>query len=320
MRPTGAFEFPRREREVLAKARRLEWITLGYVASAAALLYLTMGSSQAMRTSFLEDVISLVPAAVFLICSRIAQRPPSPNLPYGLHGAVGIGYLAASLALCAMGLFLLLEAALKVIAGERTTIGGMHLFGTTVWAGWPMLAALAYTGIPSVFLGRAKLRLASRIHDKILYADAKMMKADWMAELATAIGVLGAGFGLWWLDPLAAAVVSLDIIKDGVENIGVAMSDLIERRPRKTDRSDVEPLPDDVKRLLERLDWVEAAAVRLRETGHVFFGEAYVVPRDGDDLPQRIEQAVAAAKRLDWRLHDLVISPVRHLDDGEAPR
>ena len=28
-------------------------------------------------------------------------------------------------------------------------------------------------------------------------------------------------------------------------------------------------------------DWVQVAEVRLREDGHVFFGEAYIVPRGG---------------------------------------
>jgi hypothetical protein len=42
---------------------------------------------------------------------------------------------------------------MKLIANERTTIGGMTLFGHTLWAGWPMLVAVAYTAIPSIFLG-----------------------------------------------------------------------------------------------------------------------------------------------------------------------
>lgn len=319
MKPTGDFEFPPAQAAVMARARRLQWLSVAYIVSAASLLYVTMGSSQAMRTSFFEDVISLTPGVAFLVCTRIALRAPSVTYPYGRHGAVSIGYLVAALALCGMGLFLLLEAAAKVIAGERTTIGGMSLLGTTVWAGWPMLAAVAYTAIPSVFLGRAKMRLALPLHDKILYADAKMMKADWMAELATAVGVLGVGFGWWWVDPLAAALVSLDILKDGVENLGVAVADLIERRPRKTDRSAYEPLPEEVKRWLEELDWVEAAAVRLRETGHVFFGEAYVVPRPGTgDLPARLAAAAEAVKARDWRLHDLVVTAVPRLD-GDHP-
>jgi divalent metal cation (Fe/Co/Zn/Cd) transporter len=309
MRAIDAFDLPPEKARDLKKARRLETWTLLYIASSATLLGVTMGTSQAMQTSFFEDVLSAVPAAAFLVCTRIARRKPDPDFPYGYHGVVSIGYLTASLALVVMGAFLLIEAAMKLIANERTTIGGMTLFGHTVWAGWPMLVAVAYTAIPSAFLGRAKLKLAPQIHDKILYADANMMKADWMAETATAIGVLGVGFGLWWLDPVAAALVSTDILKDGVVNVYVAVRDLMEHRPMKTDRSGPEPLPDELRAYIEGLDWVASATVRLREVGHVFFGDVFVTTRGSlEDLPAKIRRAVEDAKSINWRLHDVTIT------------
>jgi hypothetical protein len=67
------------------------------------LLYLTRGVSQAMETSFWEDVISVVPAIVFLICTPLAIRPPSRNFPYGFHSVVSVGHLTAALALIGMG-------------------------------------------------------------------------------------------------------------------------------------------------------------------------------------------------------------------------
>lgn len=309
MSPARALDLPPEKQRDLRHARRLEMWTLIYLATSAAFLGLTMGGSQAMRTSFYEDVISAVPAVMFLVCTRIARREPNERFPYGYHGAVSIGYLTASLALVAMGGFLLIQAVMKLLAVERTTIGGMTLFGETIWAGWPMLAAVTYTAVPPVFLGRAKMKLAPRIHDKILYADATMMKADWMAETATAIGVLGVGFGFWWVDPLAAAAVSADIMKDGAENTGVAVADLIERRPMKTDRSGPEPLIDELRSRMEGLDWVAHAEVRLREVGHVFFGEVFVTPsRVGTDLPARIRHARDEAKSMNWRLHDVTIT------------
>lgn len=312
-------EFPAEQKRLLARARRLEWWSLGFTASAALVLYVTMGSSQAMRTSFFEDVVSLVPAGAFLLASRIAMRPPGRRYPYGTHSAISIGYLTAALALVTMGSFLLIEAVIKIASGTRTTIGGMTLLGQTVWAGWPMLVALVYSGVPSVIFGHMKMRIAPQLHDKILFADAKMMKADWMAELATACGVIGIGLGFWWADPLAALLVSLDILHDGVSNVARAVTDLIKERPKKTDGSGFEPLPEEVAAFLRSLDWVEDAEVRMREDGHVFFGEAYVIPRAADCLTENIEKAVQKAKSLNWRLHDLVIMPVRRLPETPGP-
>lgn len=315
MKAHNPVEFPPDVEQVYAKARRLEWITIVYIATAATFLYLTMGSSQAMRTSFYEDVISVVPAIAFLVGTRIARKNADPvEFPYGRHRATSIAHLAAALALCMMGGFLLFESGMKYMTGERATIGGFNLFGHMVWGGWPMLAALLYTGVPSVVLGRMKLKLAPKMHDKVLYADAKMMKADWMAESATAVGVVGTGFGLWWLDPLAAALVSADILKDGVGTLKTAVADLIDRRPERADKSDYEHLPDEVRDLLRGFDWVEDARVRMRDEGHIFIGEALVVARPGTpDLVEKLEQAAAEAKTLDWRVHELVVMPVTRL-------
>lgn len=317
MIPVESREFPDEQERAFGKARRLEWITVAYIASAAVFLYLVKGSSQAMRTSWLEDMVSLVPPIAFLVCSRLAVRPPSEKYPYGTHSAVSIGYLTSSLALLGMGLFLLIEASVKLATAERTTIGGFTLFGETIWAGWPMLAALAYTGIPSFFLGRIKLRLAPVFHDKILYADAEMNRADWMAETAAAVGVIGTGFGLWWMDAVAAGLVSLDIIRDGWRNLSAAVTDLADETPKKTvDRSQLEPLPGELARHLEQtLDWVEKAEVRMREEGHVFFGEVFIIPRSpaslsGDELVKNISALRKSAKAFNWRIHDLTIMPV----------
>ena len=319
MRRLDALEYPEDVERVYRVARRWQWVTLAYVSSAAVLLYLTMGTSQAMRSSFYEDVISLVPSAAFLIGTAIARRAPTRTYPFGAHRATSIAHLVAAVALCGMGLFLLGEAAMKAISGDKPTIGGVAVFGSVIWGGWLMLAAVAYSTIPSFVLGRKKLRLAPKIHDKVLFADAQMMKADWMAEAATAIGVVGTGFGLWWLDPLAAAIVSADILKDGISNLRTAVADLADRRPRRTDNSEWEKLPGEVEGMLRELPWVAAAEVRMREAGHIFIGDALVVPRPGtQDLVDKLGDAAAQAKSLDWRIHELVLMPVLSLGNGRS--
>ncbi len=314
MKAQDPVEFPPDVEACYRKARKLEWFTLAYISSAACFLYITMGTSQAMKTSFYEDVISLTPAIAFLIGTTIARRGAYPNFPYGRHRATSIAHLASALALCMMGGFLLFEAIMSYFSGERATIGGFNLFGNMIWGGWPMLAALIYTGVPSVILGRMKLKLAPKIHDKVLYADAQMMKADWMAESATAVGVIGTGFGLWWLDPLAAALVSTDILKDGIGTLKTAVSDLADRRPEKTDKSGFEQVPDEVADYLRELDWVEDVRVRMREEGHVLIGEALVVPKPNTpELVGKLECASEKAKALDWRMQELMLVPVTRL-------
>lgn len=319
MKAQDPAEFPPEIESCYRKARRLEWFTLVYVSSAAFFIFMTMGSSQAMRTTFFDDVISLTPAIAFLIGTAIARRGAHPDFPYGRHRATSIAHLTAALSLVMMGGFLLFEAVMKYMTGERATIGGFNLFGSMLWGGWPMLAALAYSCIPSVILGRMKADLAPKLHDKVLFTDAQMMKADWMTAVASAVGVVGLGFGLWWLDPLAAALVSADILKDGLGTLKTAISDLSNRRPEKADKSAFEQVPEDIAAHLRALSWVEDVAVRMRDEGHVLMGEAFIVVKAATpQLVEKLERAGDEAKALDWRVQELVLVPVSSLPDTAA--
>ena len=308
-------ELPPDRQLVNKRAIRLEYISIAYLISAVFFIYLTLGSSQAMKTAWFEDILSIIPAAAFLIATRFRDKPPTQQFPYGYHRVISIAFLCASVALFAMGFFLLYESITKLIAAEHPPIGVVQLFGHQIWLGWLMIPALIWSAVPAVILGRMKLPLASQLHDKVLFADAKMNKADWLTATAAIVGVLGIAFGLWWLDPLAAALISLDILHDGFTNVKEVIQDLMDSRPTSIDHKQVDPLPARVETELKKLPWVGDARVRMREDGHVFFGEAFVVASDERGLVGKVESAVEEMKKLDWRLQDLVIMPVGELPD-----
>jgi cation diffusion facilitator family transporter len=301
-------ELPSEKQPAYRRAIRLEWITIGYLVTAITAIYLTLGNSQAMKTAWIEDMLSLIPSIVFLIASRIRRRPPSRTFPYGYHRVVSIAYLAASMALFLMGATLLLDALLKLAAAEHPSIGTVMIFGHQIWLGWLMELALLYSATPAIILGRMKLPLARQLHDKVLYADAKMNKADWLTAVAAMSGVLGIGLGLWWADAAAAAVISMEILHDGFVNLRTVVTDLMDKRPTTVDDSAVDPVTARLETELERLSWVSQAWARLREEGHVYFGEVFVVPRDGTaSLLERVGEAHDLIRRLDWRLQDVVV-------------
>ena len=304
-------------RERLRRARRLEWITIAYLVSAVGLLALVLGSSQAMKTAWFEDLLSLIPPIAFLLSERYNSKAPTERFPYGFHRTVSIGHLCAALALFAMGGYLFVESVAKLVTAEHPTIGAITLFGQTFWLGWLMLPALLWSALPAFFLGRAKLPLARDLHNKVLYADAKMNKADWLTAGAAMVGVVGIGFGLWWADAAAAALISLDITKDGLKNLRHAVNDLMDQTPTTVTHDEIDPLRDRVAARLAELPWVEDADVRLREEGQVYFGEAFVVPSDPSNLTEKIERALEELRDLDWRVHDVAIMPVRELPKRE---
>jgi divalent metal cation (Fe/Co/Zn/Cd) transporter len=183
-----------------------------------------------------------------------------------------------------------------------------------------MIPALVYSAIPAVILGRIKLPLARELHDKVLFADAKMNKADWLTAVAAMVGVIGIGLGLWWLDSLAAILISLDITHDGVKNLRTATSDLMDARPTLIDDSANDPLPERVRTEVSSESWVKDVAVRVREEGHVFFADIQVVPAATENLTSRLAGLTQKLMDLDWRLHDVMIMPVDEIQaEVDAP-
>lgn len=318
MKPGRGHELPPDKQALMAKAIRLEWLTLAYLLSAVFFIYLTLGSSQAMKTAWFEDMLSLIPSAAFLVASRYRHREPNERYPYGYHRAVSIAFLCGAIALFAMGFFLLFDSISALLKMEHPSIGTVVVLGRQVWLGWLMIPALLWSAIPAMILGRIKLPLAAALHDKVLHADAAMNKADWLTAFAAIVGVLGIGFGLWWADAVAAAVISADILKDGVVHLRAVISDLMDSRPTSVDHGSVDGAPARMRTYLESLPWVDRAEVRVREEGHVFFGEAFVVPSDQRGLISKIDTAVRELLRQDWRLQDVVVMPVAP-EAGDGP-
>jgi cation diffusion facilitator family transporter len=272
-----------------------------------------------MKAAWIEDLLSLLPPAAFLIASRLRKRDPSEKFPWGLHRAVTVAYVFAALALLVMGGYVFVDSAIKLVRAEHPPIGVIQLFGEEIWLGWVMIGALVYSGLPAVFLGRAKKRLADDLHDKVLFADAQMNKADWMTVSAAIVGIIGIGFGLWWADAVAALLISLDIVHDGWKNVRAAVHDLMDARPRRHDAREYHPIVERMNAEVNRSGWVERGAVRLREEGHVFTGEVMVVPRasalaDGGELMERLDELAEQLLSLEGKVYDIVVVPVEEID------
>ncbi|GAA1340936.1 cation diffusion facilitator family transporter [Saccharothrix algeriensis] len=317
MKVSDRFELPPDKAALHRRAVRLEWWTIAFFAAAVALLAVTLGQSQAMKAAWIEDMLGLVPPAAFLVADRFRNRPPDRRFPYGYHRAVSVAFLAGSVALLGLGGYVVYDSAARLLAGERAPIGLVELFGVQLWLGWLMIAVLLATMVPAILLGRAKLRIARELHDKVLYADAEMNRADWLTAAAAVLGVLGIGFGLWWADAVAALVIGGDIVRDGVRTTRGAVADLMDDRPRVVDGSRPHPTPDALLAGVLDHDWIADAWLRVREEGHVFVGELLVVPVAGvDRLVERLEELQRWARAFDWRVHDLVVAPVTRVDTG----
>lgn len=318
---SGHDAFGEEQREALRRATRLEWITLAWMSATVALVALVAGQSQAMRAAWTEDVLSLLPPIAFLVAARRIRKRPDRLHPYGFHRSIGVAHLVAALALLTMGGYLAIDSVMTLVTVERPPIGLTVLFGHAIWSGWLMVAVMVVTSIGPVVLGRKKLALAERLHDKVLFADADMGKADWSTAIATIAGVLGVGFGFWWADATAALLVSVSILRDGVKNLRGSIGGLTDAEARTYDDSVPHPLTRRIEERAEAEPWVGEASARVRDEGHVFHAEVFVVPVAGTEPTlDRIAALRDRIDELDWKVHDVVIAPVPELPSTQTFR
>lgn len=317
-------EIPAPIRHKLDRAARLEWWSLGFLLSIILVMYLVMGSSQAMKTAWIEDTLSLVPPILFLLTRRFETRPPTRAFPHGFHRAGSLGFFLSAAALSGMGTFLIYESASALLAREHPTVGDVRILGQDIWLGWLMIAALIYSVIPPVILGRRKLPLARQTMDKILHTDAQMNAADWKTGLAGIVGIVGIGLGFWWADAAAAGFIALDILRDGLRAMRISLAELLDGAPRRLDSPDLHPI---VERLESRLvQDAPGMTLRTRETGR--FVRASLEPATGRSLSCAQAQRLVGEEDA-WRLIalnravDPVPDPARAADAqparGRAP-
>jgi len=251
----------------MARAERLEWWSIAWTISVIVVMGAAMGSSQTMKTAWIEDCLSLIPPIVFLAAARIERWAPTTRFPNGFERAPSLAFAIAAAALAALGGSLLINSAMSLFAQEHATIAAVDVLGHEIWLGWVMVAAQIYSIIVPLVLGRLKLPLARALNDKTLFTDAQTQKANWMTGIAGIGGVIGIGLGYWWADAVAAGIIALDILNDGLRALRAATAELVDGAPRKLDSPDLAEEASGISHALQAR--FPGSEIKLRETGRV---------------------------------------------------
>ncbi|QUT05111.1 cation transporter [Sphingobium phenoxybenzoativorans] len=290
--------------EDIRAAERLEWWNIGWTITIIAVMGLAMGSSQAMRTAWVEDALGLVPPIAFLVAARYEERASDAHFHYGFDRVNGLGFLIAAVALAAVGLLLFKDAVTALTTAEHVTIGSVRIWGHDVWLGWAMMGAQAYATIPPLIIGRKELPLAKRLRDKLLHTDALMNKANWQTGVAGFLGVAGLGFGWWWADSGAAILISASIIWDGWKALKIATSELVDGVPCALEEPKLSAEAKAVSTALRKE--FPKSKVLLRETGRYIRAEVIGVKAPEEFDTKRFE--IPGLKDR-WRLESIAFRP-----------
>lgn len=191
-----------------------------------------LGHSSALVADAVHSLSDFVTDIIVIVFVKISGKPEDDDHKYGHGKFETLATAIIGLALFAVGATLLMSGATKVFE----VLKGAVLPAPSIIA----LIAAAVSIIAKEILYRYTVRVGKDLDSQAVIANAWHHRSDAFSSVGTFVGVGGAIFlGEKWriLDPIAAIVVSVFIIKVAVELIKPCVNELLERSlPAETEQ------------------------------------------------------------------------------------
>ncbi len=242
------------QQERFREGIRLSWVSIvgNVLLTLFKLAAGILGHSQAMVADAVESLSDVVSQTAVLVSLRISRKPVDWDHPYG-HGraeSIATGLMAVMIA--AAGVLILMRTIVSIASGDTEVPG--------------LIALVAVIVVIFVKEGLYRLvsRTARRHRSMLLMAGALAHRKDAITSLATLVGIAGARAGYPILDPLAAGLTSLIILKLAYDIAGAAGRELMDRVPEDETMGQITSIS-------EGTPGVEHAQARARRLGPNLF-------------------------------------------------
>lgn len=183
-----------------------------------------LGHSSALVADAVHSLSDFATDIVVIVFVKISGKPEDDDHRYGHGKYETLATAIIGIVLFAVGIGLLVDGAIKVAA----VLNGATLPAPSMIA----LIAAAVSIVSKEILYRYTVRVGKNLNSQAVVANAWHHRSDAFSSIGTLVGVGGAIFlGERWriLDPLAAIVVSVFIIKVAMELIKPCIDELLER-------------------------------------------------------------------------------------------
>lgn len=228
--------------ETKDREHRIYFVTLmGSVVNIVLLVFKFMagilGGSAAMIADAVHSLSDFMTDIVVLLFVKISSKPEDKDHDYG-HGKYET--LATSLigvALLCVGLYIFYSGAYRTWAAFK----GAPIEQPGIVALWAALFSI----VMKEWTYRFTVKVGKEVQSQAVVANAWHHRSDALSSIGTAVGISGAIFlGEDWavLDPIAAVVVSIFIIRTAAMLVSGSLDELLEKS-----------LPDDEERQIEQI-------------------------------------------------------------------
>jgi cation diffusion facilitator family transporter len=179
----------------------------------------TWAGSAALVADGFNSAGDVLATGIGLVGYRFAQRPPDDSHPFGHGNAESVAALIIGGTLLATGVFISVDGVRALVAGPREAPEGLAV------------AVALGTAVIKEGLARYTVSVGTRLNSPSLLASAADHRADVVIAITVAAGILASRAGLPWLDPLAAVLVGLWIVRLAVPPVWSSFDVLMDAAP-----------------------------------------------------------------------------------------
>lgn len=216
-----------------------------------------LGNSAAMIADAAHSLSDFVSDLVVLACQRVSGRPADEDHDYG-HGkyeTLATAFIGGLLILVGFGLMY---------------SGGMSIYATLQGIPLPppepiALIAAVFSIVSKEWLYRITRRTGEEVKSQTVIANAWHHRSDAFSSIGTMIGIGGALFlGNTWaiLDPLAAVLVSLLILRVAFDMLRSSIEELLEKSLTEEEEDFI------IATILAEPETTDPHSLRTRRIGH----------------------------------------------------
>jgi len=267
-----------------SRLTRFAWLSIAAALVTIALKFgaFVLTGSVGLLSDALESLVNLAAAVMALAMLTVAARPPDEEHAYGHSKAE---YFASSFE----GALILLAAASIAYSSVVRLLDPQPVRDPVLGIAISAVASLVNLGVATMLL-----RAGRRSRSIALEADAHHLMTDVWTSVGVMIGVGAVALtGWYWLDPVIALVVALNVVRIGLGLMRRSALGLLDTAIPEEDRAAV-------MRILNAYaaEGAEYHALRTRQAGmkrfvsvHVLVPGAWTVQR-GHELLERMEEEI----------------------------
>ena len=193
-----------------------------------------VGYSKALIADAVNSASDVFGSIAVLVGLKVSRKPPDEDHPYGHGKAETISAIIASVLLMVAGLEIGLSGVRSILAGVEEP------------PGWIAFWALVLAIFVKEGLFRYQYRIGRKTASQALIAASWDHRSDVFASLAALVGVGGAIVGgylgkewLFYLDPVAAILVSLMVIRVGYRLVMESVHSAIDHVLHEEDAAEI---------------------------------------------------------------------------------